>query len=94
MLYLQCITRGRHFTCRRVTSYHRERRLPSPSHVAGFGRTDRTIGRKMTRPAHFVQELWGCAVELHYPVLKLLDGRTKDDELAASVNPFAVVVRA
>jgi hypothetical protein len=31
---------------------------------------------------------------LRYPVVKLLDWRDRDDELAASGNPFAVVVRA
>ena len=46
------------------------------------------------RPAHFTQELWGCVEELRYPVVKLLDWRERDEELAASANPFAVVVRA
>jgi hypothetical protein len=46
------------------------------------------------RPARFGQELWGCTLELRYPVVKLLDWRDRDDELAASGNPFAVVVRA
>jgi len=46
------------------------------------------------RPARFVQELWGCVEELRFPVVKLLDWRGRDDELAASANPFAVVVRA
>lgn len=46
------------------------------------------------RPARFEQDLWGCAVEMRYPIIKLLDWRTRDEELAASANPFAVVVRA
>lgn len=46
------------------------------------------------RPARFAQELWGCKLELRYPVVKLLDWRRRDDEPAASANPFAVVVRA
>jgi len=46
------------------------------------------------RPARFAQDLWGCAVEMRYPVVKLLDWRLRDEELAASANPFAVVVRA
>ncbi len=33
-------------------------------------------------------------VEMRYPVIKLLDWRARDAELAASMNPFAVVVRA
>ncbi len=46
------------------------------------------------RPARFVQEIWGCAVEMRYPVVKLLEWRERDEELAASTNPFAAVVRA
>ena len=46
------------------------------------------------RPDHFRQDLWGCRVELQFPVVKLLDWRERDDELTASANPFAVVVRA
>jgi len=46
------------------------------------------------RPARYSQELWGCALELRYPVVKLLDWRARDGELSASANPFAVVVRA
>jgi predicted transposase YdaD len=46
------------------------------------------------RPARFGQDLWGCTLELRYPVVKLLDLRDRDDELAANGNPFAVVVRA
>jgi hypothetical protein len=46
------------------------------------------------RPDRFTQELWDCAVEMRYPVVKLADWRARDDELAASANPFTVVVRA
>jgi hypothetical protein len=46
------------------------------------------------RPSRFTHELWGCTLELRYPVVKLLDWRAREDELAASANPFAVVVRA
>jgi hypothetical protein len=46
------------------------------------------------RPARFAHALWGCTLELRYPVVKLLDWRAREDELAASANPFAVVVRA
>ncbi|MGI8914636.1 MAG: Rpn family recombination-promoting nuclease/putative transposase [Chloroflexota bacterium] len=46
------------------------------------------------RPARYSQELWGCALELRYPVVKLLDWRERDAELGASANPFALVVRA
>lgn len=46
------------------------------------------------RPDHFTQELWGCTIEMRYPVVKLLDWRGRAAELAASANPFAVVVQA
>lgn len=46
------------------------------------------------RPDRFTQELWGCTLELRYPIVKLLDWRAHEAELAASVNPFAVVVQA
>ncbi len=46
------------------------------------------------RPDRFTQELWGCTIEMRYPVVKLLDWREREAELAASANPFAVVVQA
>jgi len=46
------------------------------------------------RPERFAQEIWDCMVEMRYPVIKLLDWRARDAELAASMNPFAVVVQA
>jgi hypothetical protein len=46
------------------------------------------------RPDRFTQELWGCTIEMRYPVVKLLDWRERETELAASTNPFAVVVQA
>jgi hypothetical protein len=46
------------------------------------------------RPDRFTQELWGCTIEMRYPVVKLLDWHDREAELAASTNPFAVVVQA
>lgn len=46
------------------------------------------------RPDRFTQDLWGCTIEMRYPVIKLLDWREREAELAASRNPFAVVVQA
>jgi hypothetical protein len=71
-------------------------------HYRMFDRHDRPVlsvgiladAEARWRPARFRQELWGCGVEFHYPVVKLLDWRARDAELAASRNPFAVVVRA
>ena len=38
--------------------------------------------------------VWGCTIEMRYPVVKLLDWHDREAELAASTNPFAVVVQA
>lgn len=46
------------------------------------------------RPDRFTQSIWGCTETLEYPVVKLLDWRARREELEASDNPFAVVVRA
>ncbi len=46
------------------------------------------------RPSHFEQELWGCRLNFEFPVAKLLDYRTRWEELEASTNPFATVVMA
>lgn len=46
------------------------------------------------RPARFDQEMWGCVIEMHYPIVKLLDWRAHEGQLAASANPFAVIVQA
>ncbi len=46
------------------------------------------------RPATFQTALWDCAVQFHFPVIKLLDYRARWAELEASRNPFATVVMA
>jgi hypothetical protein len=46
------------------------------------------------RPDRFTRELWGCTIEMRYPVVKLLDWRDREAELAAGTNPFVVVVQA
>ena len=46
------------------------------------------------RPTRFDQELWGCTVEMRYPVVKLLDWQSRQEELEDSANPFATVVLA
>jgi hypothetical protein len=46
------------------------------------------------RPERFGYGLWGCEVSFRYPVVKLLDYRTRWQELEASRNPFAVAVMA
>ncbi len=46
------------------------------------------------RPTHYKRELWGCWTEFGFPVAKLLEYGDRWEELAASPNPFAVVVMA
>jgi hypothetical protein len=41
------------------------------------------------RPATFAYDHWGCALQFRYPVVKLLDWRGREDELAGSENLFA-----
>lgn len=45
-------------------------------------------------PSSFEYELWGCGLQLRFPVAKLLDFEERWDELMANENPFAVVVQA
>lgn len=46
------------------------------------------------RPNSFGYELWGCAVSLHFPAVKLLDFAARLEELEADANPFALLVIA
>jgi len=46
------------------------------------------------RPSEFSHALFGCRASLTFPSVKLLDYAARWDELAASRNPFAVVVMA
>ncbi len=46
------------------------------------------------RPNQFGYELFGCTVDFHFPVIKLLDYEQRHSELEASRNPFATVVMA
>ncbi len=46
------------------------------------------------RPSEFGYTLFGCRVSLEFPTVKLLDYAPRWEELAASRNPFAVVVMA
>ncbi|MFO1349684.1 MAG: hypothetical protein U1F68_02930 [Gammaproteobacteria bacterium] len=51
-------------------------------------------GKSTWRPNRFMHELWGCRIELRFPVVKLTDYNRRWDLLEASSNPFAVVVMA
>jgi len=46
------------------------------------------------RPSEFGYTLFGCRASLEFPTVKLLDYAPRWEELAASRNPFAVVVLA
>jgi hypothetical protein len=46
------------------------------------------------RPANYGYDHWGCALQFRYPVVKLLDWRGREAELAGSDNLFAQVVLA
>lgn len=46
------------------------------------------------RPTEYWRRLWGCRAGLEFPVVKLLDYRGRESELAASDNPFALAVEA
>ena len=53
-----------------------------------------TDPRRRWRPTRYRQALWGCELQLRYPVVKLLDYRGREAELEAHQNPFAVVTLA
>jgi hypothetical protein len=46
------------------------------------------------RPQQFQDELWGCSTHFEFPIVKLVDYEADWAALAASRNPFAVVVMA
>ena len=46
------------------------------------------------RPTHYTYSKWGCQAGLEFPVVKLLDYRSRLLELEQSVNPFSVMVVA
>jgi hypothetical protein len=46
------------------------------------------------RPNSFAQETLGCNLQFSFPIIKLVDYKKRKEELAASDNPFALVVLA
>jgi hypothetical protein len=50
--------------------------------------------RRDWRPERYRHALWGCEAVLVFPVVKLLDFKSRTAELEASANPFALVVLA
>ena len=46
------------------------------------------------RPNTYREELWGSFVEMRFPIIKLIDYRSRIEELEASNNPIASVILA
>jgi hypothetical protein len=46
------------------------------------------------RPNSFARETLGCNLQFSFPITKLIDYKRRKEDLAASDNPFAVVVQA
>jgi hypothetical protein len=46
------------------------------------------------RPDRFAYDVWGCGLDFHFPVVKLLDFVGREAVLEASDNPFALITRA
>jgi hypothetical protein len=46
------------------------------------------------RPDRFTYDVWGCGLDFHFPVVKLLDFVGREAVLEASDNPFALITRA
>lgn len=46
------------------------------------------------RPDRYTSALWGCELELRFPIVKLSDYNQRWEELTKSHNPFAVLVMA
>lgn len=50
--------------------------------------------RSNWRPDRFAYDLWGCGLDFHFPVVKLLDFIGREAVLEVSDNPFALITRA
>ena len=46
------------------------------------------------RPGVYREELWGSSMEMKFPIIKLIDYKSRIKELEASANPFASVILA
>ncbi len=76
----------------RVFVYYARLRDKFKREVASFavlGDTDASW-----RPNSFVRETLGFNLQVSFPIVKLVDYKRRKEELAASDNPFAVVVQA
>lgn len=48
--------------------------------------------RATWRPHEFGYSQWGCGIRFWFPIIKIVDYKEQQAELAASANPFATVV--
>lgn len=46
------------------------------------------------RPGNYKEELWGSIIEMRFPIIKLIDYKSRIQELETSDNPFALVILA
>jgi hypothetical protein len=46
------------------------------------------------RPSIYKKELWGSSIEMNFPIIKLIDYKSRIKELETSTNPFALVILA
>ncbi|HRA42744.1 MAG TPA: cytosolic protein [Gammaproteobacteria bacterium] len=46
------------------------------------------------RPGVYREELWGSSMEMKFPIIKLIDYKSRVKELEASTNPFSSVILA
>jgi hypothetical protein len=46
------------------------------------------------RPGSYKKELWGSSIEMRFPIIKIIDYKSRIRELESSSNPFASVILA
>ncbi|MEW6283580.1 MAG: transposase, partial [Candidatus Eremiobacterota bacterium] len=46
------------------------------------------------RPAGYRHSLWGCCLQLDFPIVKLVDFKDRNEELGSDPNPFGLIVAA
>lgn len=49
---------------------------------------------KKWRPGRYRRAFWGTSIEMHFPIIKLIDYQSRIPLLEASKNPFAMVILA
>ncbi|TYT74468.1 hypothetical protein [Desulfobotulus mexicanus] len=53
-----------------------------------------TDNQKSFRPDSYSRELWGCSLDFHFPIVKLMEWEDRWDELENSENVFSLAVMA